>query len=191
MKRYVRVMLGAKSIYADECYQGNFIGTDFGIQQDLTQELPENWREFNKKFIPIWQIANPGKSKVSAGLSCGSLWTVSKGLKQGDVVLCPNGTGGYYVGEISSDYYFKKDLILPHRRNVKWYPVIIDRTPMSEALRNSTGSIGTTSEVTTYQEEIETMIQGHKPPIVISTDPTVEDPSVFAMEKHLEEMLSA
>jgi len=33
-------MLGRKSIYAAECFAGNFIGTDFGIHQDLTKKLP-------------------------------------------------------------------------------------------------------------------------------------------------------
>lgn len=61
-------MLGPKSTYADECYQGNFIGADFDMNFDLTNELPDNWREFNKKFIPIWMNKFPGKSKESAGL---------------------------------------------------------------------------------------------------------------------------
>lgn len=182
-------MLGAKSIYAQQCFEGNFIGTDFGIDQDLKNNLPENWRDFNKHFIPIWMEKNPGKSKVAAGLSCGALWTVSKGLNQSDVVICPNGSGGYYAGEITSEYYYKEGQVLPHRRNVKWYPLVIERNAMSEALRNSTGSIGTTSDISQYHEEIETFIQGHRPPVIISTDETIEDPSVFAMEKHLEEFL--
>lgn len=182
-------MLGAKSIYANECYTGNFIGADFDIHQDLSNDLPDNWREFNKKFIPIWLQKYPEKSKVAAGLSCGALWTISKGLSQGDVILSPNGSGAYFVGEIISDYYYKEGQILPHRRKVKWYPVIIDRSAMSEALRNSTGSIGTMSDISGYAEEIETLIQGHKPPAIITTDDTIEDPSVFAMEKHLEEFL--
>ena len=53
-KNYYRVMLGKKSIHAAECFAGNFIGTDFGIDQDLTKKLPEEWREFNKEFIPIY-----------------------------------------------------------------------------------------------------------------------------------------
>ena len=31
MKNYYRVMPGQKSIHAEECFIGNFIGTDFGI----------------------------------------------------------------------------------------------------------------------------------------------------------------
>ena len=60
---------------------------------------------------------------------------------------------------------------------------------MSLALRNSTGSIGTVSNVTKYAEEIEKLIGGQYPPSLVATDEDVEDPSVFALEKHLEEFL--
>src|SRR4051812_1460375 len=54
VKNYYRVMLGSKSIHAEECFAGGFIGTDFGINQDLTDRLPEDWRTFNGEFIPIF-----------------------------------------------------------------------------------------------------------------------------------------
>jgi restriction system protein len=41
MKRYYRIMLGSKSIYADECYKGNFIGSSFDIDTDLINQLPD------------------------------------------------------------------------------------------------------------------------------------------------------
>ena len=63
MKQYKRVMLGAKSVYAEECYKGSFIGV-FGLEGDLTNHLPENWRDFNKEFIPKWLEKNPDKSKI-------------------------------------------------------------------------------------------------------------------------------
>jgi len=189
MKNYYRVMLGGKSIHAQECFKGNFIGTDFLIKNNLTNDLHENWREFNKKYIPIWLSNFPDKSKVSAGLSCGALWTVSKGIKIGDIVLCPNGSGSYYVGEVLDNYSYNPNGILPHRRNVKWYPATIDRASMSDALRNSSGSIGTVSDISKYAEEIEVLIGGNKPPTIISTDESIEDPSVFALEKHLEDFL--
>ena len=50
-KQYFRIMLGRAHSFADECFEGGFIGADFGINQDLTGELPENWREFNYKII--------------------------------------------------------------------------------------------------------------------------------------------
>lgn len=189
MKRYCRVMLGAKSIYADECFRGNFIGADFLADIDLTGQLLDDWRQFNQTFIPIWLERNSGKSKVSAGLSCGALWTIAKGIKMGDIVLCPNGAGAYYVGEVLDNYSFHQNEILPHRRTVKWYPVLIERASMSDNLKNSTGSIGTVSDISKYAEEIEGLIGGKKPATLISTDETVEDPSVFALEKHLEDFL--
>ena len=37
--------------------------------------------------------------------------------------------------------------------------------------------------------EIERLIQGQAPPSLVATDETVEDPSVFALEQHLEDFL--
>ena len=83
VKSYYRVMLGQKSVYAAECFAGSFIGTDFGIDQDLTKKLPEEWRAFNQEFIPIYLAKHPDKTKIGAGLACGALWTVSKGITKG------------------------------------------------------------------------------------------------------------
>jgi restriction system protein len=189
MRNYYRIMLGAKSVYAEECHKGNFIGTDFDIKQDLTGKLPDNWRDFNAKFIPVFLENHPGKSKVSAGLSCGALWTVSKGVAIGDIVLCPNGSGSYYVGEVLDTYSYHPGQVLPHRRTVNWYPKLLERASMSDALKNSTGSIGTVSDITKYAEEIEQLISGNRPPTLVHTDQTVEDPAIFALEKHLEDFL--
>lgn len=189
MKSYYRIMLGRASEHAEEAFKGQFIGADFGIKVDLTDRLPEKWREFNKEFIPIYLEDYPDKSKISAGLACGALWTVSKGIEKGDIVLCPDGSGSYYVGEVTSDYSYHPGEILPHRRAVGWYTKKIDRREMGDALRHSTGSIGTVSNITKYADEIELLIEGGKPPRVIATDETIEDPTVFALEKHLEDFL--
>lgn len=189
MKRYYRIMLGAKSIHADECFKGNFIGADFSINFDLTNNLPDNWRDFNQKYIPEWLATHSGKSKVAAGLSCGALWTIAKGIQKGEIVLCPSGQGNYYIGEVIDNYSYKPNNILPHRRQVKWYPNTIERTAMSEALRNSSGSIGTVSDITKYADEIETLIGGTRPATIISTDTSVENASEFPLEKHLEDFL--
>ena len=189
--RYIRVMLGAKSAHIDECLNGNFIGADFDINQDLSKHLPDNWRDFNKKFIPIWLENHPEKSKVAAGLSCGALWTVAKGLKKGDIIISPNGMGSYHIAEVLDDYSYHEGQTLPHRRTVNWYSNTIERADMSDSLKNSTGSIGTVSDITNYAEELEQLIGGKKQPTIVSTDETVEDPSVFALEKHLEDFLVA
>lgn len=189
MKRFLRIMLGKQSAHADECHKGSFIGADFGIEQDLTNHLPEDWREFNHHFRPVYLQSRPEKTKVSAGLACGALWTVSKGIEKGDIVLCPNGARGYFVGEVVTQYSYHPGQILPHRRGVRWYSKIIEKDQMSRALQNSAGSALTVCDVTKYSKELEALIAGAAPPTLISTDESVEDPSVFALETHLEEFL--
>ena len=189
MKSYYRVMLGRKSVHAETCFTESFIGTDFEVNQDLTNELTENWRDFNAKFRDIFKSNHPDKTNVGAGLACGFLWTVSKGIKLGDIVLCPDGSGTYHVGEISSNYFYHPGGILPHRRNVRWMAKHVEREAMSDMLKKSTGSIGTVSNITGYAQELESLIAGEYKSPIISTDSTVEDPSEFALEKHLEDFL--
>lgn len=189
MKKYYRVMLGRQSVHAAECFAGGFIGTDFDIRQDLSPDLTDNWREFNEKFRPIYMAGHPGKSKIGAGLACGFTWTVAKGILKGDMVLCPDGAGIYHVGEVISDYLWASGEILPHRRKVVWLDQTISRADMSAPLKKSTGSIGTVSDITGYAEEIQALLGPDTRPRLISTDETVEDPSAFALEKHLEDFL--
>ncbi len=192
MKSYYRIMLGRKSAYAQDCFAGSFIGTDFGINEDLSQKLPEQWRDFNKKYIPIYLKDHPDKTKVSAGLACGALWTVSKGIKVGDVVLCPDGNGNYRFGEVIGEYHYAPGQTLPHRRKVKWLDLVVARSSLSEALQNSTGSIGTVSNVSDHRVEIEKLLNNSVPQNqVIGNNPEIEDPVAFAMEKHLEAFLVA
>lgn len=189
MKNYYRIMLGKKSVFAKEAHDGNFIGAGWLEDEDLTKKLSDNWREFNSEFIPLYLEKNPDKTKVGAGLACGMLYTFAKGILIGDIVLCPDGQGNYFVGEVIGDYEYFKGTSLPHRRNVHWYAKTISRAEMSEALQNSTGSIGTVSNITKHAAEIETFISGSRPASIFSTDETIEDPSIFALEKHLEDFL--
>ena len=54
MKRYYRIILGLKVFTTEECFKGNFIGANFGIDSDLTNNLPDNLRDFNQKLIPAF-----------------------------------------------------------------------------------------------------------------------------------------
>jgi restriction system protein len=190
MKRYYRIMLGKKSVHAAECFAGGYIGSGFGgIKRDVGRELPDEFRAFGQQFIPEMQRIHPDKSKIALGLWCGFAWTICKGIRIGDFVLCPDGSGSYRVGDVTGEYYFMADGDLPHRRPVRWLTQAINRADMSEALRNSTGAIGTVAEISKYSDELEKLISGGAGPTLISTDETVEDPSAFALEKHLEDFL--
>ena len=183
MKKYNRVMLGRAGKYAKMCREEGYIGADFDIYEDLSASLSENWRDFNKKYIPVWMSNVPGKSTTAAGLACGFLWTIVKGLKIGDIVLCPSGEGYYYVGVISGNYYYKPGTELPHRRSVDWMDKTIDRKSMSKELKNSSGSIGTCCDITKYAAEIEGLLGG-----AASTEPDTSKPIVPpAPPKHFDE----
>ena len=188
MKKYNRVMLGHQSVFAKMCHKENYIGVDFDIHQDLSDSLYENWRDFNKKFIPIWMNLVPDKSKTSAGLACGFLWTVVKSLNVGDVVLCPSGEGFYYVGTISGGYYYVPDTELPHRRNVAWMDKVIYRKDMSEELKKSSGSIGTCCDITKYKEEIEALLAGTEVTVVQKEETKVLSKSLEYDERKLHKL---
>lgn len=182
-------MLGAKSIFSKEAHDGNFIGAGWFPEVNLSDKLLAKWREFNQKFIPLYLKDNPGKTKISAGLACGMLHTIAKGILIGDIVLCPDGKRNYFVGEVTGDYEYHKGQSLPHQRSVRWFSKIVNVEEMSDALRKSAGSIGTVSNVSKYSEEIESLISGSKILGITTTDETIEDPSLFALEKHLEDFL--
>ena len=189
MKSYYRVVLGRQHIHAATCFAGGFIGVDDDFHRDLGPLLTEDWRDFNAAMIPVFLERYPEKSKISAGLACGVDWTVCKGILKGDIVLCPDGAGSYRIGEVTSDYIYAPGDIFPHRRQVHWHDVSVERSNMSDALKGSTGSIGTVSNVTKHRDEIERLIGVISVPTLISTGQTVEDASAFAMEKHLEDFL--
>ena len=183
-------MLGRQHKYFNECYDNKYVGVGFDIEVDLKNDLPDNWRDFNKKYIPFYLNKNPEKSKVTAGLACGAIWTVSKGMNLGDILLCPDGQRNYKVGKISGDYFYDASIpSLLHRRSVEWLPVSISRDEMSQELKNSTGSIGTVSDISKYSSEIDKFIEGESPIKISSTDSEIENPSMFALESHLEHFI--
>lgn len=189
MKNYYKVMLGRGSAFALEAKSGGYFGADFIQRVNLTGKLYEEWREFNKEFRPIWLKQNPQGTKIGAGLACGQLWTVVKGIKIGDIILSPTGRGSgeYMVGEVTGDYEYHKGKDLQHRRNINWFTTIT-RESMSDVLRHSSGGITTVIDLSKYAKELDVLIEHLGVQISVS-DEAVEDPSVFALEKHLEDFL--
>lgn len=191
MRNYYRLMLGQGGVYLEQAVVGGFIGVDFDIKEDLTGKLPTDWREFNKTYIPRMVDAGTSKSKIGAGLACGAVWTVCKGIQKGDWVLTHVGDGAYRIAEVTGDYQYAPSGPLPHRRPVTWLPHGVQKAQMSQQLKNSIGAINTVSTLSSHGAEIEALAGGQSTPVIVATDPTVEDPSEFALEKHLEDFLVA
>jgi restriction system protein len=188
MKRYCRIILGRGHAFASECREQSFVGVNFDFDMDLTGKFPEDWREFNKKYVP-YLMENGYKSKVSAGLACGMTWTLCYGLNPGDIVICPSGNHSYYVGVINSPYVYAPGSNLQHRRSVRWLEIELSPDDFSSGLKNSIYSIGTTCVLDSHVEEL-TMLIGEQsehdyPPMHGS----YEDVTEGILERHLEEFL--
>ena len=99
-----------------DLFHGNFIGANFGIDEDLSQNLLKVGVRLMNVHLRTNENKSQNKTKVAAGLGCSALWHVCKGMKNGDLVLCPDGKGIYRVARVTGDYEYKQGDILPHRR---------------------------------------------------------------------------
>ena len=162
---FYRIILGQQHSFANECFENNFVGVDYSMNINLENDLPDNWREFNKRFIPTYLEKNPEKTNVAAGLACGAIHTMSKAINIGDYVLCPNGEGTYRVGEITGNYFYREGPVrhfLRHCRPVNWLKKSIKREHMSEVLKRSSGSTLTVTNLTPHSDEINVLLEGEK-----------------------------
>jgi len=189
MKKYYRVMCGPNYKFLNEFIEGTCIGVYYEFDQDLTDQLPDDWHAFNRKFIPVYLEHHPGKSRIAAGLACGAVHTVCKGIQKGDIVLTPDGSGDFLVGEVIGDYEYDPESPIPHQRSVNWFSDKVSRSDMNEPLSSSILARGPVTNLSNYAEEIENLIGGIKSPILIVNDAEVEDAAAFAMEKHLEDFM--
>lgn len=190
MSYFVRVMLGEQSLHAADCFRDGVIGTDFDLLTDLTPMLKDTWIDSKKELTEQYKKNRPNKSPVSVGLACGAMWTVSKGIPVGGVVVSPTGQGTYAIGKVISEYEYVKDAYLPHRRNVEWQPERIPATNFSESLLKALKLPLTCIDLSPYAEELEGFVNG-RPRITISGSEDVESASRFALEEILEEFLVA
>lgn len=189
MTIYFRLFLGRQNSFAQECFQGGFIGTDYDIDVNLAGRLPESFKEFNLEFIPILQKKHPEKNNRSAGLACGMLWTVSKYIPVGGYVICPTGLGTYRVGRVTGEYYYAEGENLPHRRNVEWLPATLEKSSFSQPLQNSMRSIATVCDITKYEDELSRLLGLANGTVTASDDRPSGDLAIFALEKYLEDFL--
>lgn len=174
MRQYNRIMLGEGGRFINDCVANNYIGVDFLKELDLSECSEADESLWRRQLTERYLERNPDKSVGTARTSVGFLWTVCRGLRVGDVVLTPNGEGGYRVAEIAGDYYYAPGKDLAHRRAVRWLDVVIPRSSMSQALQNSTGSIGTCCNITKYADELERLIAGGTPLAPVVAQPRTE-----------------
>ena len=181
------VRLGKQGAYVQDAVDRGYVGVDYDMVDDLTGRFPDAWAAFNKQYIPRFLEVNPGKTRVAAGLACGTLWTLGQGIQEGDYVASPDSAGTLHVGQVTGPYEFAGDHVLRHRRPVSWQLGTVRRDQMSPELRASTAYPATLANISTHLPEILRLLQA--PPGVVVADPAVEDPTGFVLEKYLEEFL--
>ncbi|MBR5886723.1 MAG: hypothetical protein IKZ07_00770 [Akkermansia sp.] len=189
MKQYNRIMLGEHGKYIADCLAGGFIGAAFLKDTDFTVQSHSDEKRWKQNVTENYLCVNPDKSAQAARTAAGFLWTICYGLKKGDIVLAPNGNGGYQVGTIEGNYYFQQGELIPHRRKVQWMSIVIPRNAMSQKLQNSAGSIGTCCNLTKYAQEIEVLISGTIPTIVSVPPPPKQHYSEQSLHKLLADYL--
>lgn len=172
-------MLGEHGKYLNDCLEGEFIGINFMPDVDLSQLSGIEESKWRAQMIDAFLSIYPDKSVGAARTSVGFMWTVCRGLKEGDVVLASNGQGAYNIGQIAGEYYYAPGEVLPHRRRVVWLDKVLNRKDMSKALQNSSGSIGTCCNITKYAGELNNLIFG-------SPESTIIQPPAAAAKKYQE-----
>ena len=117
----LRIVLGGRHRFFNECFEGGYIGVDFGMDIDLTNHLSDSVEEFRRFFKPEYLEKHPNATPIKAGLACSFTYRVTKLLGIGDLVLSPDGTGKYHIGEIQGEYYYfasKESSCVRHRRKI-------------------------------------------------------------------------
>jgi restriction system protein len=184
-----RVMLGAKSYLKDECIRDGYIGVHYDLLVDLTNEFPDNWRDFNARYVPYFLELEPGRAKQSAGLASAQVWTLGRGIEDGTTVIAPDGEGGFYVGTVDGSYRYVEGAELPHQRAVKWDAGVISQDRMGDDLRASLKAGMAVVSLERHADEIAVLRAGGEPRVAVVGGELVENPLMFAMEKHLEDFL--
>jgi restriction system protein len=186
MPTFYRVLLGRGNSFATECLEGNFIGVDFISHVNFTGQFGDEWREFNKHYIPSYLQLHPARTRIAAGLACSSLYTIGTRMQIGDYVISPIGNGTYRIGQINSIYHYVPNTNLPHRRGIQWLDIVLTQTQLSADLQNSIGSRMTVINLSNagYDDEIKLLI--HQP---TDTEQPYPHNHSFALEKHLEEFI--
>ncbi|ASF41327.1 restriction endonuclease [Halobacillus halophilus] len=91
------------------------------------------------------------------------VWRFSRDIKKGDkVITYYKETREYMVGTVAGDHYFDKsigDSNYPNHIDVDWEEVTVERDLLSQAAKNSLGSVLTVFRVDEWGKEIERLVE--------------------------------
>jgi restriction system protein len=195
MSTFYRVRLGKGAALYSECVLKNYVGVGYGIDLDLTEELTDNFQDFNQKYIPVYLANRPDRSKITAGLACGAIWTVACGMAEGDILVTSDGNEGYHACKVVGGYHYAAGTPLLHRRSVEWLPVTFNKNDASDPLRKALQVPHTVICIDHYAAELERLLRGEPSPLSMAHSETANayltpnDSLCFPLEKELENFI--
>jgi hypothetical protein len=112
-------MLGAKKHVQEECYKGNFIGAHYGIKEDLSTYLSDDWRQFNKHLFQSGWRATPAKARYQQVSLVANYGREQKEFRK--VTWCHAQMVAGRITSVKSldNYSYHFGEILQHRRTVR------------------------------------------------------------------------
>ena len=194
MKSYWSISAGSPDAlrYALE---DEVFGVGYNFKEDLDAYSSE-WSDFKGPAKEKLRAEFPDKKPVGIGLLAGQLWSLSKVMKEGDIVLLSDsreyGQHGivYRLGVIESSYEYKSDdRFFIHQRKINWTGETLHRRALSKELQNSLGAaLPITKIAKDGVEEIKARLSGSLDFQEEALE-GVEDEVAFEMELHLEDFL--
>lgn len=190
------VRLGSGGRHADEMIEAGYLGVDYDIDFDLSPNLGRGAEAFRSVMNDVWLEKNPGKKRVSAGLSMGNMWAACEGVREGDFVLTRKADQSFASGTVVGGYEYFPGAILPHRRRVEWRPGTIQLAEMSPELARAAQTPQTAYSLSGYAAELASLTgavaaaaQLASAPLAAVQAAEVEQEVAFQMEKQLEDFL--
>lgn len=190
MPNYYRIILGTASKHLEAAREAGYVGIHYDLPTDLRTLLNLDESDFRSTVAAEFLNIHPEKTRPSGALIAGAMWTLSSAIEEGDILLVsdgmgPTGRGGYHIAQVSGPYRYDPTAPLVHQRPVVWLDKHILRESMSEALRNSSGSVSALISLAPHRDELELLLTGKS----TGADDAPEDSASFMFEKHLEDFL--
>ena len=182
---FYQVRLGRANAHVEFALKEGFVGVDYGYKEDASKYLKTTWDESRRDLVSTIPKFRPDIEKRSAGLACGAIWSLGRGMQDGATVLTPVGNGVYAYGSVTGDYFYVDGDVLPHRRKITWAAQRLDIKQFSDELRRVLNLPLSIIDLSEYSDEIRNLTSGK----LVSRDPEIQNPTAFALESVLEEFL--
>lgn len=143
-----------------ELFESGIVAIGFAPHTDISGFSKEQLREAYREVYP-------GASPNQVSGPVGMLHRLESKIQKGDhVITYDPSSREYYVGKISSDYYFDpSDPENAHRRKVEWEKKTVSRDDLKPTTRNKLGSTLTLFSVAeTSWNDIKGVLSGEKLP---------------------------